>query len=148
MSDLDNLPGQLIELRQLITEAHACIADMRRVLRDLRRESADATARMRKDTERTASTLIAEMTAHLQDQQNQASADLNRAVDRARVTVIDSLTMTRLQPDKKGGYKVQWARGRFDDSVPLPAVPPGRGGSSPAAVIPPGLRKPGRGGQR
>lgn len=141
MSDLDDLPGQMIELRQLIVEAHSAIADMDRLLRQLRQQSADAAAQMRKDAERTANDLIAELVRHLQVQQNQASADLNRAVDRARVAVIDSLTMTRLQPDGKGGYKVQWARGRFDEAVPLPPVPPGRT-TATLAAIPPGLRKP------
>ncbi len=140
MSDLDELPGRLTELRQLITEAHEVIADMDRLLRQLRQESAAATAQMRKETERTANDLLAELTRHLQVQQNQASADLNKAVDRARHLIVESLTMTRLQPDGRGGYRVTWARGRFDEAVALPPAPPGNRKAASAA-IPPGLRR-------
>lgn len=140
MSDLDELPGRLTELRQLITEAHEVIADMDRLLRQMRQESAAATAQMRKETERTANDLLAELTRHLQVQQNQASADLNKAVDRARHLIVESLTMTRLQPDGRGGYRVTWARGRFDEAVALPPAPPGNRKAASAA-IPPGLRR-------
>jgi len=140
VSDLDQLPGRLVELRQLITEAHAVIADMDRLLRQLRQESAAATAQMRKETEQTANSLLAELSQHLQAQQNQASADLNKAVDRARRLIVESLTMTRLQPDGKGGYRVTWVRGRFDEAVALPPAPPGSRKIASAA-IPPGLRR-------
>ena len=42
------------------------------------------------------------------------------------------------QPD--GGYRVNWARGRFDEAVALPAAP---AGTRPPATagIPPALRR-------
>ena len=146
MSDLDELPGRLTELRRLITEAHTVIADMTGLLRQLRQESATATAQMRKETEQTANLLLAELNRHLQVQQNQASADLNKAVDRARHLIVESLTMTRLRPDGKGGYRVTWARGRFDEAAALPLAPPGNRKAA-SAVVPPGLRR-GKGEQR
>ena len=103
-SNLDELPGLLIELRELIRQAHAAIKDGNQLLKELRAISAEGAERARTAAERAAVTEMQRFQAHIQAEMDRHASDLNRSVSAARLQVIKALTVKKIaeRPDGKG----------------------------------------------
>lgn len=123
MSDLEELPRQLAELRGLIREGHGVIKDMNRLLREYRNAAADAAGQARQAAAEAASEEMTRASRHIQAEMNRHAKDLNRAVQAARVQVVKALTVRTLDagPDG-GGLTATFAGNLFDDDVPLPGA--------------------------
>lgn len=93
--DLDRLPGLLTELRELVREAHAAIKDLTPLIREHRRIAEDGARDLLARIEETVNAELRRVEAHLQAEQNTASAELNQAVGVAREHIVSCLT-----PDK------------------------------------------------
>jgi hypothetical protein len=128
--NLDELPGQLIELRELVREAHGANKDLRAAIKEARGYS-DSLIKMVEATADACRTAAHEAGAaqivafgeHLQGEMNAAARDLNRAVEAARAHIARSLRpqIAALDPET-GTLVIDFAGSLFD------ADPAGNGG--------------------
>lgn len=114
--NLDELPGQLAELRELIRQVHAAIKDGRGLLKELRRERDGIIESARAAAQQAAVTEMRRFEKHIQGEMDRAARDLNRAVDAARHQVVRQLTVSSLEENPDGpGLRVTFAGNLFDD---------------------------------
>lgn len=117
--NLDELAAQLLELRELIREAHAAIKDGRGLLKELRRESAGITEQARAAAQQAALEEMTRFQAHIQGEMDRTARDLNRAVEAARHQVVRQLTISSLEENPDGtGLRVKFAGNLFDAGGP------------------------------
>jgi F0F1-type ATP synthase membrane subunit b/b' len=117
MGDLNELPRQLAELRELIPEAHAAVKDLTGVLREYRKIMADGVHAARDAAENAATEEMHRFAVHLQKEMNAAAADLNEAVNTARKAITQQLTPRAVTVDADGKVHFTFT-GHFDQDVP------------------------------
>jgi hypothetical protein len=96
--NLDELPGQLAQLRELVREAHGATKDLRTAIREAK-DYADSLVKLvdaAADAARRAAYAagceqVRELEAHLQAEMNRSAADLNAAVQVARDHISKAL---------------------------------------------------------
>jgi hypothetical protein len=128
--NLDELPGQLAQLRELVREAHGATKDLNRAIREAR-EYADNLLKMvdaAADASRRAAydagcSQLAEFQEHLQGEMNRSAAKLNQAVIDARAHICRALTPKLASLDladngEPGVLMVQFEGNLFDADVP------------------------------
>lgn len=119
MSDLEELPRQLEELRELIREAHGVIKDGTRLLREIRQASAATAEQARAAAHDAAVAEMAAFQVHIQRDMDRSARDLNRAVEAARVQVVKALTVKMLETGPDGtGIVATFGGNLFDDGSP------------------------------
>lgn len=125
--DLDELPAQLEQLRELIREAHGATKDLRAAIREAKGyadnlvKMVDAAA----DSARRAAydagcAQLAEYQAHIQGEMNRSAAELNKAIVAARDHIGKALlpkVAMALAADP-GALVVQFDGNLFDADVP------------------------------
>lgn len=102
------------ELRELVREAHGAIKDMERLLRDIRQASREGTEQARTAAQEAAKAEMAKFQEHIQGQMDDAAADLNKAVDAARMHVVKQLTISEIEQIPGQGTRVKFAGNLFD----------------------------------
>lgn len=112
-SDLDRLGGQLVELRELIREAHGAAKDLRAVIKEARQVGPSLARECEQAARDAASAEIQQFNTRLQADMDRAARDLNRAVDAARRQVLAQLTVTSLSLDETG-VRAEFAGNLFD----------------------------------
>jgi ABC-type transporter Mla subunit MlaD len=124
--DLDELPRQLGELRELIREAHGATKDLNRAIREAR-DFADNLVKMvdaAADASRRAAWAagaeqLAEYQAHIQGEMNRSAAELNKAIVAAREHIGRALRpkIASIEPEE-GTLVIQFEGALFDADVP------------------------------
>lgn len=76
MGDLDDLPGQLVELRELIRESHAAIKDMDRLVREARGLVRDCEKQAAAAAAAAASEEMKRFQGHIQAEMNRHAKEL------------------------------------------------------------------------
>jgi uncharacterized protein Yka (UPF0111/DUF47 family) len=127
--NLDELPRQLTELRELIRAAHEATKDLNRAIREAREYAAglvtmvDAAA----DTARRAAhdagvAQLNEYQAHIQSEMNRSAGELNKAIVAARAHIsramMPKIASLDLADDGPGVLVVQFEGALFDADVP------------------------------
>ena len=115
MGDLDELPGQLIELRELIREGHGVIKDMTALMREFRKLAADGAEQSRAAAQQAADTEISRFSAHIQGEMDRHARELNKAVQAARQQVVKALLVKSIEEMPGGGLKASFTGNLFDD---------------------------------
>jgi hypothetical protein len=124
--NLDELPRQLAELRELIREAHGATKDLNRAIREAR-EYADNLVKMvdaAADASRRAAFAagaeqLAEYQAHIQAEMNRSAAELNKAIVAAREHIGRALRPKIASIDPGDATIVlQFEGALFDANVP------------------------------
>ena len=115
MGDLDELPGQLIELRELIREGHGVIKDMTALLREFRRLAADGAEQSRAAARQAANAEIKRFSAHIQGEMDRQARELNKAVQAAREHVVKTLLVKSIEELPGGGLRASFTGSLFDD---------------------------------
>lgn len=121
--NLEELPAQLAELRELIREGHGVTKDLRAAIKEaaaLTRDMADACAKAAFDA---SSDEMNRWAAHVQQEMNDRARDLNRAVTAARDHIGRALLPKIASVDLSGdvpALTIQFEGNLFDADVPLP----------------------------
>jgi hypothetical protein len=128
--NLDELPAQLAQLRELIREAHGATKDLRAAIREARAfadglvglvdKAAEAARRAAYEA---GCVQVAELEAHLQGEMNASAAKLNQAVIEARGHISRALTPKIASLDltdtgEPGVLMVQFEGNLFDADIP------------------------------
>lgn len=113
--DLDELPGMLAELRELIREGHAVIKDMDRLKRDLREIVNSAALSARKQAQAAANEEMQRFQRHAQREMDRSARDLNRSVEAARGQIVKALTVESIEEIPGGGLRAKFRGNLFDD---------------------------------
>jgi hypothetical protein len=128
--NLDELPRQLAELRELIREAHGATKDLRAAIKDARAFAdglVDLVPQAAESARRAAFEAgckqVKELEAHLQSEMNASAAKLNQAVIEARGHISRALTpkLASLDLADDGGpgvLMVQFEGNLFDADIP------------------------------
>jgi len=104
-------------LQQTIREAH----EATQALRDVIREATRIASRLVADFEETHHREIAELSNFFTQESNRASADLNAAIEQARVMITKQIMHGKAVFDAHTRtVTIEFGTGRFDDQVPLP----------------------------
>jgi hypothetical protein len=126
--DLDELPGQLAQLRELVREAHGATKDLNRAIREAK-SYADNLVRMvdaaaeasRRAAYDAGCEQLAAFQEHLQGEMNRSAAKLNQAVIDARGHIGRALTpkvATYALDGDPAALVIQFEGNLFDADVP------------------------------
>jgi hypothetical protein len=121
--NLDELPGLLAELREVVRDAHCAIKDLRAAIKEARQVADDAA---RAAEARAAAAAAAEMKrweSHIQGEMNRQAAELNLAIAAARDHIALSL-MPRIaevdltDSEEPARLRIAFVGGGFDADIP------------------------------
>jgi uncharacterized coiled-coil protein SlyX len=124
--NLEELPGQLAQLRELVREAHAATKDLNRAIREAKEYASnlvrmvDAAAEASRRAAHEAGCAQLEVFQdHIQTEMNRSAAELNKAIEAAREHIGRALMpkVAALDPDA-GAILVQFDGNLFDANVP------------------------------
>jgi uncharacterized coiled-coil protein SlyX len=125
--NLDELPGQLAQLRELIREAHGATKDLRAAIREARdyagslTKIVDAAAEAaRRAAHEAGCEQLAAFQEHLQGELNRSAAKLNEAVTEARGHIARALTPKLAAIDADAAALVISFEGNLFDPDPVP----------------------------
>lgn len=106
-------------LQDTIRQAHEAAQALKQAIREARAAEADVI----NGFERVANREIGELGRELNRKSNEAAAQLNEAVERARDHIVDLLTVSSIKLDRdRDVFMVEFPSGGFDDQVPDPAT--------------------------
>jgi hypothetical protein len=114
------------QLRELIREANGVVKDLSRLLREYKQLTADPVKQLTDAMTEAARDQMRRADREIQQSINQSSADLNKAVARAREIIMKQLTLSTLEivNDEAGQpmeMRVKWANeGAFNEHAELP----------------------------
>ena len=133
--DLDELPAQLAQLRELIRDAHGATKDLRAAIKEARAfadglvdlvdKAAEAARRAAFEA---GCAQVTELEAHLQREMNASAAKLNQAVIEARGHISRAMTPKLASLDltdtgEPGVLLVQFEGNLFDADIPTDGHP-------------------------
>ena len=125
--DLDALPGQLAELRELVREAHGATKDLNRAIKEARAfadglvQLVDAAADAARNAAHAAGVeQMREFEAHIQAEMNRNAANLNRSIQEARGHIARALRpkVVALDPES-ATMAIQFEGNLFADDIPV-----------------------------
>lgn len=124
--DLDELPAQLAELRELIREAHGATKDLRTAIREARDYAGSLTRIVdsaadaaRRAAHEAGCAQLATFEEHIQGEMNRSAAKLNQAVIEARGHIGRALTPKIAAVDRESAAVIIEFEGNlFDAEVP------------------------------
>lgn len=106
-------------IRQATREAHETLQALNDAIKEARTLISDVI----NGFEQVAAREIADLGAHLQRNNNEAAAQLNRQVQAARDHIVHLLTISSIKPDpEQNAFIVEFPPGGFDDQIPAPAA--------------------------
>jgi hypothetical protein len=122
--DIDKAIALAVEMRGLISAAHAASKDIRSALAEYRQLLADADKTVDAAMGRAANLALQQWTNHLQAEQNRHAARLNESVTAARDHILKCLTVSELkfsrEVDNLVHFKFEGPGAAFDADYPLP----------------------------